>query len=110
MCVKTEGLKLIPQAVLVLWKWEWQDGDGDVDHISEPSCEDVGNEHHNSHLQSDSSDSESSSETESAMFQLPALTHIVTFKCIGSTHSLDSQETLKQVSKLLGEGNKVPSK
>ena len=80
MCVKTEGLKLIPQGVLVVWEWEWQDSDSDVDHVSESSCEDVGHKHHNPHLQSDS---RSSSETESATFELPALTHIVTFKCIG---------------------------
>ena len=61
MCVKTEGLKLIPQGVLVVWEREWQDGDSDIDHVSESSCEDVGHEHHNPHLQSDS---KSSSETE----------------------------------------------
>lgn len=68
----TEGLKLIPQGVLVVWEWEWQDGDGDsdIDHISESSCENVGHEHYNPHLQSDS---ESSSKTESARFQLCTL-------------------------------------
>jgi len=104
--VKTSGLHLVPQGVLVVWEWEWQDDDTDIDHISESSAEDVGHCHHNPHIQSDP-ESDSEEETD---FQLPSQTHTVTFKCIGTTHDLNSQEVLRSVNTLLGSGEEVPVK
>ena len=103
--MKTSGLHLVPQGVLVVWEWEWQDDDTDIDHISESSAEDVGHCHHNPHIQSDP-ESDSEEETD---FQLPSQTHTVTFKCIGTTHDLNSQEVLRSVNTLLGSGE-VPVK
>ena len=69
--MNTSGLHLVPQGVLVVWEWEWQDDDT-VDHISESSDEDVGHNHYNPHIQTDT---ESDEETD---FQLPfPLTGIV---------------------------------
>ena len=105
ICVKTTGLNLVPQGVLVVWEWEWQDDDSDVDHMSETSSEGIG--HYNPHIQSDA-ESESEQETE---FQLPSQTHTVTFKCIGVTHDFNIQEVLRKVSMLLDQEDfKVPVK
>ena len=105
ICVKTSGLKLVPQGVLVVWEWEWDD-DSDTDHVSESSCEDTGHDHQNPYIQTDT---ESDSEPETP-FQLPSQTHIVTFKCIGTTHDFHAQEILRKVSQLLGQGEHVPVK
>ena len=104
--MKTSGLHLVPQGALVIWESEWQDDDTDIDHISESSAEDVGHCHHNPHIQSDP-ESDSEEETD---FQLPSQTHTVTFKCIGTTHDLNSQEVLRSVNTLLGSGEEVPVK
>ena len=29
MCVKTDGLKLVPQGVFIVWDWEWSDSEPD---------------------------------------------------------------------------------
>ncbi len=29
ICVKLDGLKLVPQGVFVVWKWEWSDSDSE---------------------------------------------------------------------------------
>lgn len=48
------------------------------------------------------------SQAQRQAFNFQLIYNIVTFKCIGFTHSLESQETLRQVSKLLEEGKEVP--
>ena len=102
--VKTSGLRLPPQGVLVVWEWSWQDENSDVDHVSESSFESTESDHHNPYIQTDT-ESEGEQETE---FCLPSQTHTVTFKCIGTTHDFNAQETLRKVSKLLGQEEQVP--
>ena len=54
ICVDISKLKHVPRRVLFVWEWEWEDGD--IDHVTEPSCEEVG---HNACIQSCESGSES---------------------------------------------------
>ncbi len=78
----------------VAWEWEW---DEEKSVSSEDDCDEEGKlDHVNPYL---SSDSEESKDDDG--FQLPYLTHTVTFKCIGTTHDQSSQETLSKVSQLL---------
>ena len=103
LCVKTDGLNLVPQGVLIVWEWEWLDTYSSPE-MSSSSEEDNSGCHYNPHIYSDT---ESESESE---FVLPSQTHIVTFKCIGTTHHVDAQEALRKVSTLLQEGKEVPVK
>ncbi len=43
-------------------------------------------------------------------FQLPSQTHIVTFKCIGTTHDMHAQEILSKLSKRMKDDVEVPAK
>ena len=103
LCVKTDGLNLVPQGVLIVWEWEWLDTYSSPE-LSSSSEEDNSRCHYNPHMYSDT---ESESESE---FVLPSQTHIVTFKCIGTTHHVEAQEALQKASKLLQEGKEVPVK
>lgn len=90
ICVNTEGMMLPDLGIFVVWKWKWlSDNDsnpsGNEESESELECQ----QEHNHYLQCDS---ETESEPE---FVLPSQTHIVTFKCIGSTHAVHAQETLE---------------
>ena len=103
LCFKTDGLELVPQGVLIVWEWEWLDTYGSPEPSSSPE-EDNFRCHYNPYI---SSDTESEAESE---FVLPSQTHIVTFKCIGTTHHMDAQEALRKVSTLLQEEKEVPVK
>ena len=107
--VGISGLEFPPQGVLVVWEWEWDDDDSSVDHVSESSCEEEGNnDHNNPYLQSDTdSDSEQELEPDDAHHRLKQ-THTVTFKCIGTTHDPTAQDTLRQASSKLKDGEEVP--
>ena len=108
LCVSTDGMKLLPQGVLIIWTWVWEDeqarSEGSVESPDESESVNMEDDHYNPYMHSDSeSDSESP-------FQLPSQTHIVTFKCIGTTHDMHAQEVLSKVSKLLKDDVEVPVK
>ena len=105
--MKVDGLDLLPQGVMIVWEWEWlplssstsadQSSDSSEDHSARGS-------HHNPYMYSDTS-TESDTESVSGM---PSQTHVVTFKCIGTTHHIDAQEALRKASRLLQDGRQVP--
>ncbi len=86
--MKTEWLRLLPDGVLIAWKWEWDDGPETQSQSSSTESEDEG-DHCNPYMKSDS---ESDSDSQS---HVPSQTHIVTFKCIGTTHDSHAQDTLR---------------
>ena len=101
--MNTSGMMLVPQGVLVIWEWDWL-GDGS----SDSSSEDEAHGHYNPYMKSDSETADS--DTELTPFTLPSQTHVVTFKCMGTTYSLHAQETLKEASRLLRQGVNVQVK
>ena len=99
-CVNISKLNLVPIGVLVIWEWEWlANSTGSSDNESD---EDEAQGHFNPYIQSEEEEEDAAgSET------IPFLTHIVTFKCMGSTHHLHAQEALKKANRLLKEGEDV---
>ena len=79
-----------------MWKWEWTNIDEESSQHSEAE-EDYCKEQQNLYLHSDSETSDSNVE------DIPAVTHTVTFKCIGSVHDFEKQLVLSKISKLLWE-------
>ena len=76
------------------------------------SCDEGKEDHHNPYLDSDvedHSEDDAQDDAESG-FSLPAQTHIVTFKCMGTTYNIHYQEHLKEASKLLAKKEPVPVK
>lgn len=65
--VKTEGLSLFPFGVLVAWNWTWNPADDSVS-------------------MSEEEDMESEPSDEEDTVGLPLMTHIVTFKCMGTVY------------------------
>ena len=107
VCVKTEGLNLPRQGVMLVWEFEWITVNDDESSESEAdvaSCE-----QYNPHVHSDSdlSAGETQSTDSGPPPFLPTQTHTVTFKCIGSTHSNESQNVLSKISKILRDGGDV---
>ena len=101
--------------VFVIWQWEWlgsgSEASSNSDFNSE-SCNEGEEDHHNLYLDSDvedPSEDDAQDDAESG-FSLPAQTHIVTFKCMGTTYDVHYQEHLKEASKLLAEKEPVPVK
>lgn len=86
MSVKITDLQIPPQGVLVVWEWEWTSIDEESNQKSEIEdeyCE----EQCNPYLHSDTETSDSDvGEPEN----LPAFTHTVTFKCVGSVHDFNN--------------------
>ena len=102
--VKTCGLKLPPEEILCVWDWEWTspDNHSDIDLVSASSFEDQ--DHNNPYIRSHiDSDVEKIPETQ-------LQTHTIRFKCIGTTHDFNAQETLCMASKKLYQGEQVPVK
>ena len=98
VCVKTEGLNLLHQGVMLVWEFEWTNDDE-----TSKSEDDIAScEQYNPHFHSDSDLSASEMQSiesvpppsPSTTNILPTQTHTVTFKCIGSTHSNESQNVL----------------
>lgn len=105
ICVKTAGLNLTPQGVMLVWEWEWTSYDSSDSEEEEEDIE--SGEPNNPYLQSDSEHSaDETTDSEPPPF-LPSQTHTVTFKCIGSVHSQDSQMVLSRISKVLCQGGSV---
>ena len=97
LCFNTSGLKLPSQIVLVVWEWEWEEDDGSDMSNKDPDSQ----EQCNPYLPR-GSNSESIS-------TLPAQTHTVTYKCIGSVHAWlhGTRNTCSKTSKILREGESV---
>lgn len=99
--VNINCLKLPSCGVCILWEWEWILCDT-MDLFDSPG-------HSREMLTHDESDKESvvSVSDESSTEQVSPF-HTVTFKCIGASRSMESQDALKNVSELLKEGLEVP--
>ncbi len=102
ICVKLDGLKLVPQGVFVVWKWEWSDSDSESS--DNDSLNQFSDEEKNPYLLSES-DEEALSKSDA---EGNSLTHTITFKCMGSNYHPESQSTLSKVSELLRNGQVVP--
>jgi len=96
--VSTSSLNLPQQGAVILWEWEWID-DSET-HVSETALssdsEEILNPHDDGSVDSDSTHCSEQVE------------HTVTFKCIGSVHDANAQDTLRGVSQLLAKGDVVP--
>ena len=110
MCVKTDGLKLVPQGVFIVWDWEWSD--------SEPDSSESEHEVVNTYCSTDGdinpflqSESETESEAASGTAIVPAeLTHTIIFKCMGTNYHPESQNALSKAAELIKKGHDVPIK
>ena len=111
MCVKTDGLKLIPQGVFIVWDWEWSD--------SEPDSSESENEVVSTYCSTDGdinpflqSESETECEAASGTAIVPAeLTHtIILFKCMGTNYHPESSNALSKAAELIKKGHDVPIK
>ena len=88
---------------MVVWKWEWQD---DIDHVSEASSEGI--TAINPDIESCCDEDEDNKEDDESNDDDDSRTHTVTFKCIGTTHHVDAQDTLCRASRLLNKSEHVP--
>lgn len=88
--VKLDHLQLPSEGVCVLWKW-------DICTFSESEELDTSKEFES---ENDEKDTKSDTQTDEEAAAVP-ITHTVTFKCIGTTKTDESRETLKAVSELL---------
>ena len=90
LSVNVEGLSLFLFGVLVVWDWEWNPTDDTSDDSSEgeDETETIAEGHFNPHMESEPSDGEDTADFEigGSLSTLPAQTHVVTFKCIGTVH------------------------
>ena len=101
---ETKSLMLPPQGVVLVWDWIWDDEGDDIDHVSESSISDnEAVDHYNPDMHSDESDC---GEGDPDLTQ----THTITFKCIGTTHHSDAQDTLRLAEQLIKEERNVPVK
>ena len=87
---------------MIVWKWEWGD---DIDHVSETSSEGIAAINPDIASCSDLDEDESNDDNNDPT-SMP--THTVTFKCIGTTHHADAQDTLCRASRLLNNNEHVP--
>lgn len=98
----------MPQGVLVVWEWEWETEDTDTSAAASDCSSDYEGEnermHKDTHFNPDiqSTDDDSCSDSD-VSYQ----THVVTFKCIGTTYHGDAQEALKKVS-MIKDQSTVP--
>lgn len=100
--INTDGMKFVPEGVIVIWDWMWLEAsDSDVS-----ESENQSQDYSNPYLQSDDIDSTVESEQETGVPSSPQ--HTVTFKCIGTTHDVNAQQVLMQVSQQLERGEVVP--
>lgn len=100
------GLHLLPNSTVgIIWDWIWRADDIDesgseVTHVSETT---VGsNDHYNPHMHSESETEEDQSDAETPM------SHTLVFKCIGSQHDSQAQDTLMKVRDLRKSAVEVP--
>ena len=99
--VKTEGLSLFPFGVLVAWNWTWNPADDSVSTSEEEDKEeDAAEGHFNPHMESEPSDEEDT-------VGVPLMTHIVTFKCMGTVYEQSRQQTLEKAAELIQQGQNV---
>ena len=92
-----------------MWEWEWVEIDSepeDIDISDVEECQQVDEE--NPYLQTDD---ESDDNSGSVIPQvLPAQTHTVTFKCVGTNHDAARQDVLSEVSQALRQGDVVAAR
>lgn len=103
MSVKITDLQIPPQGVLVVWEWEWtciDEESNQQSEIEDEYCE----EQRNPYLHSDT---ETADSDVGVPENLPAVTHTVTFKCVGSVHDFKKQLVLSKISRLLMEKKAV---
>jgi len=96
-------LNLPAEGVMIVWKWEWRD---DIDRVSETSSEGIAAINPDIGSCSDLEDEDEVNDEDNDQTSMPM--HIVTFKCIGTTHHVDAQDTLCRASRLLDNNEHVP--
>ena len=105
--MKTDGLKLPRDGtgVMVVWEFEWTNDESTMteseDNDTHSSCE-----QYNSQLHSESETSDEAELDNPPL--LPSRIHTVTFKCIGCTHSSESQMVLSKAATIMRDGGTVP--
>ena len=102
-----DGLALFPFGVLVVWDWEWVT----TDNSSEEEIESDGRSQCNQHMNTDESETDKSIENEQhTTVSVPAETHVVTFKCMGTLFEQTRQSALEKTADLMCKGDSVPVK
>jgi len=98
--MNTDGYQFFEgDQVFVLWKWDWLE-EGDTYSDVESDCSEVDD------VATDDNDTEVVDDDE----EIPAITHSVTFKCIGSTKELHYQEPLALAKQKRNKGETVEVK
>ena len=87
---------------MIMWKWEWG---GDIDHVLETSSEGIAI---NPDIASCSDLDEDESNKDESNDNDDPTSMSVMFKCIGTTHHKDAQDTLCIGSRLLNNNEHVP--
>ena len=85
--------------VFVIWEWEWLDSDSESNHSEDDQETD----------DFDATDSNDDDDEEDED-KIPAITHSVTFKCIGSTKEARYQEVLALAKQKIKKGENVQVK
>ena len=91
--------------VFVIWEWEWLE-----DH-SDPESNQSEHDQETDDLDAtDNNDNDEEDEDEMDEDEIPAITHSVTFKCIGSTKEARYQEVLALANQKIRKGETVQVK
>ena len=105
-----DNLQLLNDLINIIWEWEWDENGGNDDSDnSDGHPDDPTSDHVNHYLHSSAEESDGGNDDVDSGFQLPLLTHVVTFKCVGTTHDTHAQEILAKVTMLL-QNEEVPVK
>lgn len=94
-------MSLFPFGVLVAWDWIWNPADDLSEEEEEEREEDAAEGHFNPHMESEPSDEEDTAD-------IPLMTHIVTFKCVGTVYEQSRQQALEKAAELIQQGQNVP--
>ena len=105
--ISVNGMVLTPRGVFVVWEYDWLvpgESDEEMDTDGESLVNrDVG-------APEDSSVTEPGGESDESDDTIPAVTHTVTFKCIGVMREHKYQEVLRRAKELRSIGVDVPVK
>ena len=91
--------------VFVMWEWEWLE-----DHSDPESNHSEDNHSEDDQETDDATDNNDNDDKEEDNDEIPAITHSVTFKCIGSTKEAHYQEVLALAKQKIKKGENVQVK
>ena len=101
MEINVTKLQIHPSGVFVAYEWEWSE-------YSEGAASSQASMTMSPASSPEKSDqSEPSDDTAADVCDIPEITHIVTFKCIGATRDVQQQYTLQDAKKLITAGNVI---